>query len=203
VFEYVPWWAGSLALAGVGVGSAWGLRRTLGVSGSLARTLDWKGDLERKKAEAGFDAMNSAQIRAAMLAATAAEFGIAAVTSPQEAAPVGNFETTKTDPWTVHGAFLVMLVVGGFLGAAIKGQVGIRTTYASSFSALFPTPVAQFLVLAAGGFCVGMGTRMAGGCTSGLGLSGCSKLSKAGFIGTACFLGLAIGFTLLLRSVLA
>ena len=40
------------------------------------------------------------------------------------------------------------------------------------------------------------------GLALGLGLSGCSRLSKAGFIGTACFLGLAMAFTLLLRSVL-
>lgn len=202
MFEYVPWWAGSLGLAGVGVGTVWGLGRTLGVSGSVARVLDWRGDLARQKAEAAFEAMNSAQLRAAMLAATAAEFGIDAVKPPEEPEPIAHFEVAKTDPWTVHAAFLAMLVVGGLVGALIKGQAGIRTTYAASFSALFPSPVVQFMVLAVGGFCVGVGTRMAGGCTSGLGLSGCSRLSKAGFIGTACFLGLAMAFTLLLRSVL-
>lgn len=203
MFEYVPWWAGSLGLATVGLGSAWGLRRTLGVSGSVTKVLEWKADRERQKMEANFNAMDDAQVRAAMLAATAAEFGIqpeAASQAPAERAePV---ERTQTDSWTVHGAFLAMLVVGGFIGAVMKGQVGVRTQYASSFTALFPSPVTQALVLIAGGLLVGVGTRMAAGCTSGLGLSGCSRLSKAGFVGTACFLGLAMAFTFVLRSVL-
>lgn len=199
MFEYLPWWAGSLALAAVALGSAWGLRRTLGVSGSVARVLGWKEERTRQSVEAAFDAMDSDALLAEMRAVTAKEFGVEAVAQPQAPTPV--LTHAPKDGWTVHAAFLLMLVVGGFIGAVIKGQLGLRTTNAASLTALFPSPVMQFAALSIGGFLVGVGTRMAGGCTSGLGLSGCSRLSKAGFIGTACFLGCAICFTFLLRGL--
>lgn len=46
----------------------------------------------------------------------------------------------------------------------------------------------NFLVLAIAGLLVGVGTRIANGCTSGHGVCGMSRLSIRGFVATACYI---------------
>ena len=48
-----------------------------------------------------------------------------------------------------------------------------------------------FLIILAG-FLVGFGTNLSGGCTSGHGVCGISRLSKRSFISTICFMFFAI-----------
>ncbi|MEJ2392658.1 MAG: YeeE/YedE thiosulfate transporter family protein [Gammaproteobacteria bacterium] len=43
-----------------------------------------------------------------------------------------------------------------------------------------------------GGFLVGMGTQMAGGCSSGHGLSGCANLSWSSLLATGIFFSTAV-----------
>ncbi len=50
-------------------------------------------------------------------------------------------------------------------------------------------------VLLAGGVLIGFGARWAGGCTSGHGLGGCSRLSPASLVATAAFFGTAVAVT--------
>ena len=47
-------------------------------------------------------------------------------------------------------------------------------------------------VVAISGVLVGIGTRLANGCTSGHGLCGTSRLSKRSIIATCVFLGVAV-----------
>jgi uncharacterized membrane protein YedE/YeeE len=47
-------------------------------------------------------------------------------------------------------------------------------------------------VVAIGGACVGLGTRMSNGCTSGHGLCGMSRLSKRSIIATIVFFGVGV-----------
>ena len=59
----------------------------------------------------------------------------------------------------------------------------------------------ELVVLAVGGVLVGVGTRMAGGCTSGHGLSGCSRLQPSSLIATASFFGTGIVVSFLLHAL--
>lgn len=47
-------------------------------------------------------------------------------------------------------------------------------------------------LLIAGGLCVGIGTRMANGCTSGHGVCGISRLSMRGIVATVTYVGIAM-----------
>ncbi|MCB1333709.1 MAG: YeeE/YedE family protein [Roseivivax sp.] len=46
----------------------------------------------------------------------------------------------------------------------------------------------NLLILVAAGLFVGVGTRLANGCTSGHGVCGMSRLSLRGFVATACYI---------------
>ncbi len=46
----------------------------------------------------------------------------------------------------------------------------------------------SFLVLATAGFLVGVGSRLAGGCTSGHGICGIARLSNRSIVATVCFM---------------
>jgi uncharacterized membrane protein YedE/YeeE len=53
-----------------------------------------------------------------------------------------------------------------------------------------------------GGVLVGFGTRLAGGCSSGHGLSGCGRLRPVSIVATAVFFGTAVGVSFLLWKVI-
>ena len=62
--------------------------------------------------------------------------------------------------------------------------------------------VMSVLLLVGAGVMVGFGTRMAGGCSSGHGLSGCSRLQPGSLLGTAAFFGAAVAVSFLLDVVM-
>ena len=78
-------------------------------------------------------------------------------------------------PWSIAAAFVLGLPLGAGTVAVIFGPVLTR----------FPTSVAP---LVAGGLLVGIGTRLGGGCTSGHGVCGLSRLSPRSLVGTAAFM---------------
>ncbi len=82
-------------------------------------------------------------------------------------------------PWTVAAAFVLGLPLGAGIVAATIGPVLTR----------FP---ASTVTLIAGGLLVGIGTRLGGGCTSGHGVCGLSRLSPRSLVATATFM--AAGF---------
>lgn len=202
---YFPWWLSALALAWVTISFWLLLRRPLGVSGSWARVLTWRDDRKLREAEAPF-LNNPTLLKDALMAATIEEFGkdkvMAFLQSKQ-----GEHKTETSIPneqnqvartsWTVHLAFLIMLVVGGVVATIIRGDYQFSMTLGQVHTDLFGTGMGELITLFTGGIMVGFGTQMAGGCTSGHGLSGMGRLSPASMLATATFFGSAIVVSML------
>jgi uncharacterized protein len=99
----------------------------------------------------------------------------------------------KKDSWNLFFAGGILL--GGFLGGyvfanpepvAISAQTQIMlSAWGISLENLVTSK--GFLVMIAGGFLVGFGTRYAGGCTSGHGIMGLSALQWPSLVATASF----------------
>lgn len=77
----------------------------------------------------------------------------------------------------------LLLILGIVLGAFFAG---LFVDFPHRIQA---TPVWLSLVA---GFLVGLGSRMAGGCTSGHGICGLGRLSKRSFVSVLIFMGVAI-----------
>ena len=99
----------------------------------------------------------------------------------------------------MHLAFLGALIAGGLIGAAIRGDIGLRMDMGSVHAGLFGEGFAYLMTLFVGGILVGFGTQLAGGCTSGHGLSGASRLVPASLVATASFFGAAVVFSMALH----
>ena len=97
----------------------------------------------------------------------------------------------------VRGSLLIGLVVGGFVfgvfGTSLHGYGWLTATFGSH--ALIAG------VLVACGFLIGFGAKLAGGCTSGNGLSGNAVLSPASLVATATFFGTAIAVSFLIEAL--
>jgi uncharacterized membrane protein YedE/YeeE len=94
--------------------------------------------------------------------------------------------------WSTSLTFLVMLIIGGLLASLTRGTFEITGSMGAEFHGYFGTGVTAALVLIVGGAMVGFGTRLGGGCTSGHGLSGCSRLQPGSLVTTVAFFGTAI-----------
>ena len=99
----------------------------------------------------------------------------------------------------VHVAFLCAIAAGALAAALIRGTFRIELAPGPSLRQLYG-PWA-LVALAAGGALVGAGTRMAGGCTSGHGLSGCARLVPSSLIATGCFMAATVATSLLLKGL--
>jgi len=203
---FLPWWVTAISLAILTVGFYLALHRPLGVSGSWARIVMWKNDKIIQEAEAPFR-NNPKMLKDALMAATIKEFGQKEVMEYIESrhkhvdanvspGPVASMPAYRT-PWTAHLLFLTMLVLGGLIGAAIKGDIQIQTNLGPVHTSLFGQGMGALMMLFFGGLMVGFGTQMAGGCTSGHGLSGVSRLVPASIIATLVFFGSAILFSMI------
>lgn len=84
--------------------------------------------------------------------------------------------------------FLAGLLLGGLLSALLGG--GWHPTWALGLwdRSLGAGPWVKSLWMFAGGLLVGIGTRIAGGCTSGHGIFGVAHLEKASWLATLSFL---------------
>lgn len=185
---YWPFWLGSLGLAGVTL-TFWKLfGKPLGVSSSWTRLAQAPEESAIAREEAKVLADPRA-FEAALLAATAAEFGGAtpgtsgAATLSLSAAPV----LPQRLPWPAHVTFLLALLGGGLIAALTRGDFALRFTPGADFERFFGTGYLGWAVVLVGGFLAGFGTRMAGGCTSGHGLMGVSRLQKGSLLATASF----------------
>lgn len=101
---------------------------------------------------------------------------------------------------SVHAWLLVGLVAGGVvfgvLGTSADGYGWLTDTF---------TGGAQWVivpVLVASGVLIGYGARLAGGCTSGNGLSGNAALSPAALVATGTFFGTAIVVSFAIEALL-
>lgn len=83
---------------------------------------------------------------------------------------------------------LIGLVLGGVLSAVLGG--GWRPTWDLGLfdQAIGAGPLAKVVWMFVGGLCVGFGTRLAGGCTSGHGIFGMSNFELPSVISTLAFM---------------
>jgi uncharacterized membrane protein YedE/YeeE len=98
--------------------------------------------------------------------------------------------------------FLLGVFAGSALFAALTGW---REAGAAGFGWLtdaFESDLAIACVLFAGGVLIGFGAKLAGGCTSGNGLGGCSAGSPASFAATCTFMATAVGVSFALEALL-
>jgi uncharacterized membrane protein YedE/YeeE len=87
-------------------------------------------------------------------------------------------------------AFVLGLVLGPLVAVALGWaplEINISAPYA---------------LIIAGGFLVGLGTRLGSGCTSGHGVCGLARASRRSFLATAVFFAAAAVTVFLLRHVL-
>lgn len=85
---------------------------------------------------------------------------------------------------TVDWLFMIAIgmIVGGFLAALIYRGFKVRTVPELWAERFGNSRVKRFAAAFAGGFLLLFGARIAGGCTSGLVLSGIAQLSLAGLV---------------------
>lgn len=86
-----------------------------------------------------------------------------------------------------------LFVVGLIIGAAL---------YHGLSHAPVPTPQISLPALIIGGLCVGLGTRIGSGCTSGHGVVGIGRLSVRSLVATGTFMGFGIFTVFVLRHLL-
>lgn len=189
--EYWPWWLGGIALGLVTVIYGLLIRKPLGVSGSWSRVASWYEDKHMRQ---GAEVMQqgSDEVANDLLAATLAEFGesAAAEISPgKRSSRQVKSSTQKNEfiPWTVHLVFLLFMFIGSLLTAIYDGHLSFSLELSALHTEIFGTSTEVWLSLFFGGVMVGFGTQMAGGCTSGHGLSGCSQLVPASIVATVVF----------------
>ncbi len=221
-----PWWQGAPALAAVAVGHAWFLYRPLGVSGLFTYFVDLRAQLAVARADSAL-LREAAAFEAALVAATLKAQGGMGMTAslaggggsctgdapadvPADAAPgappADAGRPLARPTWGMHATFMVALVAGGALCAWLRGGIsGLQLQWdpGPTFSGFFGHGASAWAVLFAGGALVGAGTRMAGGCTSGHGLSGVARLQPGSLAATCAFFGAAVATSLLLSRVLA
>lgn len=101
--------------------------------------------------------------------------------------------------------------ISGIVGSLLtpqRGDIGWRVAFVVGMVATgmalsqvrpdwFPAPEASLPMLIGAGFLVGLGTRLANGCTSGHGVCGLSRLSRRSLWATGTFMGVA-GLTVLI-----
>lgn len=84
--------------------------------------------------------------------------------------------------------FIVGMVLGGFLSARASGMP-LTTNLMGFFTERTSWPaLAYMLWFFAGGAMLGLGARLAGGCTSGHCIHGLATLQKSSLVATICFL---------------
>jgi uncharacterized membrane protein YedE/YeeE len=96
---------------------------------------------------------------------------------------------------------VIGIVVGSFISAKLSNQFEWQAV-PSLWEASFGSSVLLRLVVAfAGGAVLGLGSRWAGGCTSGHGISGTMQLAVSSWIATMCFFVGGVAVAMLLYRV--
>ncbi|MGW3466909.1 YeeE/YedE family protein [Saccharopolyspora sp. NPDC000995] len=215
--NYWPWWAGAIGLALVTINYTLITDRSFGVSSAWDRVLHWRAERRIERQEAQF--ADDGALADALAAATAEEFGTRgeAPTLPKAARGAAHpqdtsgaaesqnstLATPRQVPLVTQAALLLSIMVGGWVAAVTSGRFELRFDMGDAFSRLVTdNPNTMIGVLFAGGVLVGFGTRLAGGCSSGHGLSGCGRLQPVSIVATAVFFGTAVLVSFLLWKVI-
>ena len=202
---YLNWWMAGLALAGVAALQWLFERRTLGVSGFVERSMQLLLRRETAQQEQRLIHADADALRAALLAATAEEMaaeedGALDLPVAVDLPPVNDKPLARLITSRAALLYVVGIAVGGAIAALQRGTFG-AATLGPRFEQLWGEGPLAVLALFGGGVLVGIGTRMAGGCTSGHGLSGCSRFQSGSFVATATFMAAAVAMTFVLRGV--
>jgi len=220
--DYWPWWAGAIGLALVTLFYTLTTDRSLGVSAAWDRVLHWREERELERLDAAFD--DDEALQEALALATAEEFGAPAaghgasssggigkaLDSGQAGSDIDSGRAASTAapaprpaPLATHAALLISVFVGGLLAAVVAGRFELRLDMGEAYRTLVTdNPIGMVVTLFVGGVLVGFGTRLAGGCSSGHGLSGCGRLRPVSLVATAVFFGTAVVVSFLLWKVI-
>ena len=108
--------------------------------------------------------------------------------------PSTNTYLSERVPDRIDWLFMIAVgvVIGGFLAALIRGGLTTRSVPRLWASRFGESRAKRFSVAFLGGFMLIFGARIAGGCTSGLVLSGVAQLALAGFVFGATIFGSGI-----------
>jgi len=202
---YWPWWAGAFGLAAAALTHLFLLRKPLGVSGAYARVIALKTELEAEREERA--AFADAQLKASLVEETIAdmrrsgvpEAEIEALAATSTPAPL----VASRLPVTAQLVFLFSVLAGAFASAALSGRLTLQWAPGGLQPQLFGAGAGTVAALLGGGVLVGLGTRLAGGCTSGHGLSGCARIQPASLLATAIFFGAGVAASFALARVLS
>lgn len=110
--------------------------------------------------------------------------------------------TTNSTPYDRQCHSLVTILLGAFGAALINGRFKIAGDMGPAFADIVVDGPLLWPNLFVGGVLVGIGTRMAGGCSSGHGMSGCSRLQPVSLVATSVFFGTAVAVSSLLLWVI-
>ena len=204
---YWAWWAGAVGLAAVTIFYTVTTGRSFGISAAWDRVLHWREERALEKLD---EAFADDELAEALALATAEEFGaphprsataIPAAALPEAPPPAD--APRKPAPLVTHAALLASVFVGGLIAAIASGRFELRLDMGDAFrSIVTDNPITMIVTLFVGGVLVGFGTRLAGGCSSGHGLSGCGRLRPVSLVATAVFFGTAVVVSFLLWKVI-
>lgn len=97
--------------------------------------------------------------------------------------------------------FVVGMVIGGFLSAR-SSHMDVTTKFMGIFTENTDWPLtAYFLWFFVGGALMGLGSRLAGGCTSGHCIHGLATLQKSSLVATVFFLLFGVVGTFLIKLI--
>lgn len=201
--DYISWWLGGILLGAVTIFFRFLTGRTLGVSGSWRKVALWRQERASEKAAQSLT-QNQSGAASALLAATLAEFGEGAMTDlPATEQVKPQVKSKQHIPWTAHLVFLCCMVLGGFTWAWYTGNLHVQFYLSAIHTHISGGGWNMVFVLFVGGFLVGIGTQMAGGCSSGHGLSGCSNFSWSSLLATVIFFSTAVILALAIKAVMS
>jgi uncharacterized protein len=175
--EFWPWWLGAIAVSGIATMYPFVSGRLLGVSSLYASLVE-----ERKSPEPVLS-----ELEQALIAETEAEFGPSAEPATrctfQDRLAQWRFGAERSRP-----LFLLGMILGPALAALFWGDQGFSLTLGKGFDQRYGGfGVAPVVVLVASGILIGFGTRLAGGCTSGHGISGFARGQRGSVLTTFVF----------------
>ena len=179
--------------------------RRFGVSSAWERVVHWKVERETERSDQTLTAAPD-DFQAALMAATQSQFGASgggvAVSSPPDQAVESTPPPQTRLPMTANAILLVTILLGAFGAALINGRFKIAGDMGPAFADIVVDGPLLWPNLFVGGVLVGIGTRMAGGCSSGHGMSGCSRLQPVSLVATSVFFGTAVAVSSLLLWVI-
>ena len=212
---YWPWWAGALGLALVTINYTLTTDRSFGVSSAWDRVLHWR----RERGSSGWTRSSPTSERSPRPSPQRPPSTSAPTTPrPPCPGPYGTSQPVQTDveptvnrgtsalapaPLVTQAALLVSIFLGGLIAAVTSGRFELRLDMGAGFRDIVTAIRPPWsVVLFVGGMLVGFGTRLAGGCSSGHGLSGCGRLRPVSLVATAVFFGTAVVVSFLLWKVI-